>query len=155
MNENEIHGILENLPNNRNIEINVSCPNVDKESLSSLEKFIKKDRKWCIIKISPTCTNDEIDNYYEMGFRQFHCCNTIPVKEGGLSGISLIPYTTQKVKYIREKYNDTEIIAGGGIKYFNDILHYRAIGANHFSISTLFLHPILFSKFYYHYVKNN
>lgn len=155
MNENEIPKILERLPIDKNIEINVSCPNIDKETLSSnLSQFIKKERKWCIIKISPMCTNDEIDNYYKMGFRQFHCCNTIPIKEGGLSGISLIPYTTQKVKYIRDKYDDTEIVAGGGIRYFNDILHYKAIGANHFSISTLFFHPILFSKFYYHYTKN-
>jgi len=35
-----------------------------------------------------------VNNYYKQGFRQFHCSNTIPVKEGGLSGTAIIPYTS-------------------------------------------------------------
>ena len=70
---------------------------------SGLSSFINNQRKWCIIKISPTCSDLEIDNYYQMGFRQFHCCNTLPIKEGGLSGSSLIPYTTNKIIYIKKK----------------------------------------------------
>ena len=89
-----------------------------------------------------------------MGFRQFHCCNTIPIKEGGLSGTSLIPYTTKKIIYIRSKYKDSTIIAGGGIKTINDIVHYNSIGANHYSISTLLFHPIQFGKFIYNYNKS-
>ena len=155
MNECEIPILLKKIPDNRNIEINISCPNVDKETLSSqLSKFINIQRKWCIIKISPTSSNYDIDKYYNMGFRQFHCCNTIPVPQGGLSGSSLIPFTTNKIMYINEKYKDSEIIAGGGIRYYNDVLHYKSIGAKHFSISTLFFNPLLFSIFYYNYNKN-
>ena len=152
LNKSDIKPLLEKIPENRNIELNISCPNTEKKMISSgLSDFINNRRKWCIIKISPTCSNTDIDNYYNMGFRQFHCCNTIPVKEGGLSGISLIPYTTNKVTYIKNKYNDTEIIAGGGITYYNDVLHYKAIGANHFSVSTLLFNPLLFTQFYYSY----
>ena len=155
MNESEIPILLKKIPDNRNIEINISCPNVDKETLSSqLSKFINIQRKWCIIKISPTSSNYDIDKYYNMGFRQFHCCNTIPVPQGGLSGSSLIPFTTNKIMYINEKYKDSEIIAGGGIKYYNDVLHYKSIGAKHFSISTLFFNPLYFLFFYYNYNKN-
>tara|TARA_B110000305_G_scaffold173709_1_gene192034 strand:+ start:5586 stop:6293 length:708 start_codon:yes stop_codon:yes gene_type:complete len=148
LNKEDIPLFLDKIPEHRNIEINVSCPNVEKEMISSnLSGFVNDKRRWCIIKISPKCSEKEIDNYYNMGFRQFHCCNTIPIERGGLSGSSLIPYTTSKIKYINEKYSDTEIIAGGGIKYYNDIIHYKSIGAKHFSISTLLFHPKLFATF--------
>ena len=32
------------------------------------------------------------DNYYNEGFRQFHCSNTLPIKEGGASGPILKKY---------------------------------------------------------------
>ena len=67
------------------------------------EVFLNNKRKWCIVKLSPTINREEIKNYYNLGFKQFHCCNTIPVKEGGLSGKSLIPYTLGHIKYIYVK----------------------------------------------------
>jgi dihydroorotate dehydrogenase len=97
MKEDEISKLIEKIPNDRNIELNISCPNVKKSGgLSNIEGFLNNKRKWCIIKLSPMTTEKEIDEYYKKGFRQFHCCNTIPVKEGGLSGKSLIPYTEKK-----------------------------------------------------------
>tara|TARA_B100000424_G_C22900140_1_gene478728 strand:+ start:103 stop:810 length:708 start_codon:yes stop_codon:yes gene_type:complete len=152
LDKKDINVFLQRIPSTRNIEINVSCPNAEKNMVESgLSNFINKKRRWCIIKISPVCSETDIDNYYKMGFRQFHCCNTLPVKEGGLSGSSLIPYTTSKILYIKKKYSDSEIIAGGGIKSCNDILHYKAIGADHFSVSTLLFNPISFLHLYWFY----
>ena len=38
-----------------NIEINVSCPNAEKQMVyKDIEKFLNKERKWCILKLSPT-----------------------------------------------------------------------------------------------------
>ena len=119
-----------------------------------ISKFINPKRKWCIIKISPSATNFDIDNYYNMGFRQFHCCNTIPVTNGGLSGPALIPYTSEKIIYLKSKYNDVSVIAGGGIRYINDIYHYKSIGANHFSVSTLLFNPLLFASFMYDFINS-
>ncbi len=83
LNPSDISMFLEKIPKHRNIEINVSCPNTEKKMVSSgISDFINDHRKWCIIKISPNATEKEIDDYYKMGFRQFHCCNTIPIKEG-------------------------------------------------------------------------
>ena len=147
--------ILKKIPENRDIEINVSCPNAEKKMVSEgISKFINPKRKWCIIKISPSATNFDIDNYYNMGFRQFHCCNTIPLTNGGLSGPALIPYTTEKIVYLKSKYNDVSVIAGGGIRYINDIYHYKSIGANHFSVSTLLFNPLLFASFMYDFVSS-
>lgn len=156
LNQDEIPKLVKKIPENRNIEINVSCPNAEKKMIDSgLSSFINKKREWCIIKISPKTTEEQIKKYYEIGFRQFHCCNTLPIKNGGLSGSSLIPYTTEKVMYLKKEYPDCKIIAGGGIKYYNDIIHYKSIGANNFSVSTVFFSPINFLKLYYNYNSNN
>lgn len=149
----EIPLILEKLPSNRNIEINVSCPNAEKKMIQSgLHTFINNKRKWCIIKISPLSTKKDIDRYFQMGFRQFHCGNTLPIDQGGLSGKKLIPYNEEKIHYIKQTYPECQIIAGGGITSYDILENYKKLGANHFSVSTLLFHPILFSKFYYQYL---
>ena len=38
---------------------------------------------------------EEIDRYYNKGFRQFHCSNTLPIKKGGVSGAVLIPFNNK------------------------------------------------------------
>tara|TARA_Y100000816_G_C26103108_1_gene585187 strand:+ start:2892 stop:3593 length:702 start_codon:yes stop_codon:yes gene_type:complete len=152
LHEKEIPVLNSKIPMDRNIELNVSCPNAEKKMINSgLSCFLNDNRKWCIIKVSPKTTHEEIDNYYNMGFRQFHCCNTLPVKEGGLSGSSLIPYTSEKISYLKKNYPETTIIAGGGIQHYNDILHYNYIGAHHHSVSTLLFNPYGFLKLYYKY----
>ena len=155
LHENDIPIILNKIPKDMNIELNVSCPNAEKSMVNcGLQNFLNKDRKWCIIKLSPTCDKTLIDSYYKQGFRQFHCSNTIPVKNGGLSGISLIPYNINLIKYLK-KYDDVEIIAGGGIRSNQEVEFYKCLGANHFSISTLFFNPLKLCLFYYNYRKLN
>ena len=40
--------------NKMNIELNVSCPNLDKKMINEgLSSFLNDNRKWCIIKLSP------------------------------------------------------------------------------------------------------
>lgn len=155
LNKNEIPEFLRIIPKNQDLEINISCPNAEKEMINNdIEKFLNKERKWCILKLSPKSNNDDIDYFYNKGFRQFHCCNTIPVPEGGLSGKSIIPYTNEKVNYIKSKYKDSTVIAGGGITEWNDVVNYRKKGADHFSVSTNFFNPIKSINLYYQYIKN-
>ena len=151
LDKKEIPMFLKKIPDKTNIEINVSCPNAEKKMVcDGLEKFLNNKRKWCIIKLSPICETDLIDNYYKLGFRQFHCSNTLPLPpKGGLSGKSLIPYNQKLIKYINNKYNDCKIIGGGGITKFDDIEMYKKFGANHFSFSTVTFCPYLFIKLYY------
>ncbi len=155
LNKNEIPKILNKIPDNMDIELNVSCPNAEKHMCTEgLNKFINSKRDWCIIKLSPKCNTKLIDNYYEEGFRQFHCSNTIPIKEGGLSGKSIIPFNESLIKYINTNYKDVEIISGGGITKMEDINKYKYIGANHFSASTVFFCPYLSTKLYFDYLNN-
>ena len=66
LNEKEIPKILQMLPNETNIELNISCPNVNKSlAHNKLSQFINPQRDWCIIKLSPTVDMNLVDNYYK------------------------------------------------------------------------------------------
>jgi dihydroorotate dehydrogenase len=158
LNKTEIDKINDVVPRDCNIELNVSCPNVDDEKEKDYKSLVYRElgifydtqRKWCIVKLSPKDTIKQVDVLYEQGFRQFHCSNTYPKEDGsgGLSGIILRPYTSNLVKSIKDKYPDTDIIAGGGIRTYRDVGVYKSCGANHFSVSTLLFNPFMFYLFY-------
>ena len=152
MNKWEIKPILKKIPDDMDIELNVSCPNTDKHMISSgLKPFLNKKRNWCIIKLSPIQSSLSIDRYYKEGFRQFHASNTLPTEKGGISGPVLKRYTIGTIKYIKSQWDDTIVIAGGGIRTLKDIKEYQDAGADHFSISTLCFDPISFLNFYFEY----
>jgi len=149
MKESDINELVKKIPDNMDLEINISCPNTDKKLISNgVSKFLNTKREWCILKLSPLTNSEEINSYYNSGFRQFHCSNTLPIDRGGLSGSSLIPYTTNLIKNIRENYNDAEIIAGGGVRNIDIYNMYKLNGANYVSVSTLCLNPLLFGILY-------
>jgi len=151
----EIPILNEKIPKDMDLEINVSCPNAEKKMISkNLECFLNPSRKWCIIKLSPYTTLSEVNQFYQQGFRQFHCSNTIPTPHGGVSGPIIKPYTVKLINQIQHYYPNTIVIAGGGIRSIDDIKHYQKCGANHFSISTLCFNPILFSLFYVKYLNH-
>lgn len=146
----DIFKFLTKIPNNVNLEINVSCPNAEKKMIDDeIHRFLNPNRKWCIVKVSPLIEKEKLDMYYENGFRQFHISNTLPVDEGGLSGRSLIPYNEKNISYLRNKYPDCVIIGGGGVQNINDAMNYKKFGANHISISTLCFHPYKLWKLWY------
>lgn len=149
MDEKEIKPIVDKIPENMNIELNVSCPNTDKHMINKgLKVFLNKKRNWCIIKLPPINYREDLNRFYEEGFRQFHVSNTLPTKFGGLSGPELKPYTTKNIQYIKKYYPGCIIIAGGGIRSMKDVKEYREVGADHFSVSSLCFNPIAFLKFY-------
>ncbi len=152
LNEKEIEPLEKKIPKDMNIELNVSCPNTDKHMINiGLKVFLNPKRKWCIIKLPPIHFHDDLDRYYKEGFRQFHVSNTLPIKEGGLSGPSLREYTQRNVNHISQFYKDCTIIAGGGIRTIKDINDYKTLGADHFSISSLCFNPVLFICLYMKY----
>tara|TARA_B100000745_G_C20138793_1_gene390382 strand:- start:647 stop:1405 length:759 start_codon:yes stop_codon:yes gene_type:complete len=153
------------IPNTMNVEVNLSCPNLPE---STAPKLIDNDspmiftalsmesnhspklvgRKWCIAKVSPFITGEELHHVIDkLNFKQIHFANTIPTKKGGLSGPSLKPYVLQLIHYVRGIWGDAiTIIAGGGIKTKNDISEYINEGANHVSLGTVCFNPIRLRK---------
>ena len=148
----DIDDFSQKIPKDTNLEINISCPNAAVKFPTEVKNFINEERKWCIVKLSPLERPNNIDKLYEMGFRQFHCCNTFPIILGGLSGPVLIPFVEEKIKYIKNKYKDCEVIAGGGIQSIDTLNYYKKIGADHFSVSTICFNPFRFGWFYYNYL---
>ena len=133
------------IPKEQSIELNLSCPNLGKTlPWDDVKIFSKRDRKWCIAKVSPLTTPEHLEYLIDIaGFRQIHFSNTLPVKEGGLSGSCLIPYTIELIRLVREnwKNEDIEIIAGGGVQDQAHVLEYMKEGANHVSLGTVCFNP--------------
>lgn len=147
LNIGEITKLVDKIPAETNIELNVSCPNVGNNLVDiDIEQFLNNKRKWCIVKLSPNVSKETIDYYYNKGFRQFHSSNTLPVKGGGLSGKTLVPYTLENTEYIKGKYKDAAIVCGGGITSVSDIKKYKENGGDYYSISTLCFSPYKFLK---------
>ena len=144
----EIHSLVQKIPKKMNIELNVSCPNVGrntKKAYGFLNQFLDKERKWCIIKLPPAIKYSTIDYYYNLGFRQFHISNTMQTDEGGLSGPRLIRDNVNTIDYITRTYRNITVIGGGGITDNYTMSRYEL--ADHISISSIFLHPYKGLKF--------
>lgn len=153
--EEEIQKLLHRIPEDANLEINISCPNAETHMIDNgVNKFINPKRQWCILKVSPTIHHAKLDTYYNMGFRQFHMSNTIPTPNGGLSGRSLIPYNKMNIQYMKEKYPDVVIIGGGGITDYKDISLYKQFGADHVSISSNWFNPYRALKLYIEFISH-
>ena len=135
-----------NISPQRNIELNISCPNLDShEDTTTFEGFDKfpehMQSKWCIVKIPPNATTTLIDKIVDMGYNQIHASNTLPTDKGGLSGKILVPNTLRIINYIKTNYPHIEVIAGGGVYSKQDAQVYIDAGADHISLGTVCFTP--------------
>lgn len=156
----DIQEFKKKIPDDMNLEINISCPNVDHKLVcDDIEGFLNDKRRFTIVKLSPTDSMELVNMLYVKGFRQFHFSNTLPTKNlpdckysGGMSGSVLIPYTSTLVKNTRQRYPDVEIIAGGGVNSMSVCQNYINLGANHISVSSLLFNPFKFINFYKNWI---
>ncbi len=116
----------EKIPEDFNVEVNMSCPNIDEHHIEGIENFNPSTREWFIGKISPLTTFEELDSYINsFKFKQIHACF---------------------VKHIKENYPEIEVIAGGGIDSIKDVEYYKEIGADHVSFGTVCFNPLKLRK---------
>ncbi len=134
------------------IELNLSCPNLGDKVLpwDSARVFTQKvSRKWCIAKLSPLTTPEQLEFLIDdLGFTQLHFSNTLPWSaKGGLSGCVLRPFTLELIRLVRENWGDSvEIIAGGGVDNFGGAYEYLNEGANHVSLGSVCFNPFKLRK---------
>ena len=138
--------LIDTISAERNIELNISCPNLDacRDTMNwkGFEKFPKHMRgKWCIVKVPPIANNSMIDKLIDLGYKQIHASNTVPTDKGGLSGKIITPYTMRIIDYIKNKYPHAEIIAGGGVYSKQDAIDYLNAGADHISLGSVSFTP--------------
>ena len=155
VNEGDFVKLFSSIWSHQNVEINLSCPNISEVgNWSDAGLFLKGPRDWCIAKVSPLITIEEIGYLIDdIGFTQIHFSNTLPISKfdrysaGGLSGPELRPYTMELVRITRKYFGDKiTIIAGGGSQHVGHIVEYINAGANHVSLGSVCFHPIKFWK---------
>ena len=147
--EGDWERLSEIVPDDIDLEINLSCPNIEHFDNYSqgIDNFLTGKRK-VIVKLSPHAEDALIENLIQRGFSTFHVCNTLPTEHGGMSGPRLRNYVVRLCTIIKHlSYREIEIIAGGGITSIADIEYYKHFGATSFSVGTLCFNPIKFYKF--------
>ena len=159
--EDEIPKLLDRIPKNKNIELNISCPNTengqticdDPATLNSLLTAVKKTvSKPISIKVSPDVSNEtlgaigEICTTYDTllinaGNTQYKTPDEVGVKQinfavdgGGLSGPAIFQRTLEMVSLFAQ-FN-IPIIATGGISTIKHVQALKAAGASLFGMAT-------------------
>ncbi len=130
------------------IEINISCPNVDKTFLNQeiLDQALKTFKN-VFVKLSNGYEYRDVINLYERGINSFHISNTMKTSRGGLSGINLVYNNISLIKSLkRELKSDIRVIGGGGIYDLNIARLYKEAGSDYLSLSTILLNPIKSKK---------
>jgi len=129
------------------VELNMSCPNVGEVSWPAelFQRAVDSGMR-VIVKLPPVNYRDQFQQATEAGVRWFHCCNTLPVPAGGLSGKPLKPVALQCIADLRENlagelWGELTIIGGGGITDLSDIDDYAAAGVRHVAVGTKVMHP--------------
>ncbi len=126
------------------LELNMSCPNVGEinwpESL--FDRAADLDVP-VVVKIPPVRYHQLVETAVEAGLKTFHCCNTLPIPAGGLSGAPLKPVSIECIGELRTDYAEAglQLIGGGGICTPQDIDDYSAAGADQFALGTKVMHP--------------
>ena len=140
--KNDFKKLYEKIPTDQSVELNLSCPSLGKSlPWDSTEIFArnKEKRKWCICKVSPTVTPEDLEFLItKLGFTQIHASNSLRLpNNSGLSGPVLIPYTLDIIRLIREEWPEVTVIAGGGVKNWQNVYRYLHEGADHVAIGSL------------------
>ncbi len=126
------------------VELNMSCPNVGHiDWPPELFERALATGVPVIAKLPPVNYHDMLGQAIDAGVRCFHCCNTLPVPAGGVSGQPLKPVSLMVIRALRARPGGDAltIIGGGGIYAPSDVDDYRAAGANHFALGTKVMHP--------------
>ena len=147
---NDFKKLYSLIPERTSVELNLFCPNIRNLPWDSAESFArtKEKRKWCICKVSPTVTPEDLEFLItKLGFTQIHASNTLPIQGyGGLSGRTLIPYTLDIIRLIKEEWPEVTIIAGGGVADFSGVYEYLKEGADHVSLGSVCFNPFKLRK---------
>lgn len=133
------------------IELNLSCPNVGEvtwpaDLFARAVDVCSGTGVLLVAKLPPVRYAAMLDGALEAGVRCFHCCNTLPVPAGGLSGKPLMPLSLECIGRVRERSESggvrVRLIGGGGITRAADVDEYARAGADHVAIGTKALNPL-------------
>lgn len=135
--------LIDYIPKEIMVELNLSCPNIEKTEISDSQVSTYLNKFPIIIfKLSSTKEiYDHIDRLVSLGAQYLHIANTLPTNKGGESGERLKVFSLETIKNVREKYPNIKIIGGGGIYSSEDVKLYKNAGADYFSLATIWFKP--------------
>lgn len=128
------------------LELNMSCPNVaHQEPPAGLFERAAACGVPVVVKLPPLRFRPMVEAALAAGLRGFHCCNTLPVKGGGMSGRPLKPLSLEAIEKLRAMPGgaDLTLLGGGGIQDADDLDEYAAAGADHFALGTILMSPVV------------
>ena len=132
----------------RGVELNLSCPNVGAiEWPEDLFERAVATRVPVVAKLPPVQYELLFEQALAAGIRTFHCCNTLPVPAGGISGSPLEPVALACIRRLpelapAEVAGELRILGGGGIKRPEDVDDYaRAPGVVAVAVGTKVMNP--------------
>ncbi|MGE3855191.1 MAG: hypothetical protein AB7K09_25895 [Planctomycetota bacterium] len=133
------------------LELNVSCPNVKDDPLDYAAVFARAvQTPWpVVVKLPPVAWRGIASAALDAGVRVLHCCNTLPVARGGMSGKPLQSITLRVIDEVRSTWPDAglRIIGGGGVTGRADVQRYRDAGASHVAIGSALFFPWMAGRF--------
>jgi dihydroorotate dehydrogenase len=125
--------------------LNLGCPNVHEYGIdfNSLEQFCR--HYWCGVKLPADLRQAFVvaEQAVLAGVRYLHAGNTLPSERGGISGHPLKFVNLQIVEALAKMFSgiNVNIVGGGGIYSFDDLIDYRNAGANSYSLATVWFKP--------------
>ncbi|MEM8738185.1 MAG: hypothetical protein AAGG38_06865 [Planctomycetota bacterium] len=146
--ENDWAGLIDRLARlgPMGMELNMSCPNVGHIDWPRglFERAVATGVP-VVVKLPPVNYDEMAEMAFAQGVRAFHCCNTLPVPAGGMSGWPLKPVALQCVRELRGRAwgGDVAIVGGGGVRSAAELDEYDAAGADGFAIGTITMNPVL------------
>jgi dihydroorotate dehydrogenase len=126
------------------VELNMSCPNVGHiDWPPELFQQAVATGVPVIAKLPPVNYDLMAEQAVDQGVRALHCCNTLPIPAGGLSGLPLKPVALQCIRDLRARPwgHDVLILGGGGITSPQAIDEYRDAGADTFAVGCYVMSP--------------
>jgi dihydroorotate dehydrogenase len=137
------------------VELNLSCPNCPGEDRtkdygevfkSAFEICARKSFIPVIVKLPPVGYRHLAHMALEEGITRFHCCNTLPTGNGGLSGKPLQALSLQAVREVKDMALDrgillANVIGGGGVTCLDDACKYIQAGATNVAVASVLLAP--------------
>lgn len=129
------------------IELNMSCPNVGHIDWPEwlFDEAVATGVP-IVVKVPPVNYRLLVEQAIAAGVRNFHCCNTLPIPAGGMSGQPLRPVALQCIRDILTTVAPSDrdellIIGGGGIAGAEHIDQFAEAGAKRFAVGTKVFNP--------------
>jgi dihydroorotate dehydrogenase len=125
------------------LELNLGCPNVHEYAIrrSSLIEYCHA--YWCGVKLPADLPRAMkiAEMAVHAGTRYLHAANTLASPRGGLSGYPVKPTNLAIVEALAKEFPSINIVGGGGIYGFADLLDYQNAGATAFSLGVVCFRP--------------